>query len=168
MMKSLIAAAAWSMVLLAGTAGARAAEAVVRHKIPNSDFPIAQAVEVPAGKTIVYLSGTVPPPIDDKADKTSVAAYGDTKTQTAGALRTIEKTLAGLGLTMGDVVKMQVFLAGDPAKGGKMDFAGFMEAYRQFFGTAAQPNLPARSAMQVQALASPAFLVEIEVVAVRP
>jgi enamine deaminase RidA (YjgF/YER057c/UK114 family) len=49
-----------------------------------------------------------------------------------------------------------------------MDFAGFMEGYKQFFGTPAQPNLPVRSAMQVAALASPGFLVEIEVTAVRP
>jgi len=59
-------------------------------------------------------------------------------------------------------------MAGDPAKGGKMDFAGMMEGYTQFFGTADQPNLPSRSAMQVAALANPGFLVEIEVAAVRP
>jgi enamine deaminase RidA (YjgF/YER057c/UK114 family) len=69
---------------------------------------------------------------------------------------------------MGDVVKMQVFLVGDPAKGGKMDFAGFMDGYTQYFGTEAQPNLPSRSVMQVAALAAPGFLVEIEVTAVRP
>jgi enamine deaminase RidA (YjgF/YER057c/UK114 family) len=61
-----------------------------------------------------------------------------------------------------------VFLVGDPAKGGKMDFAGFMAGYTQFFGTPAQPNLPSRSAVQVAGLASPNFLVEIEVTAVRP
>ena len=69
---------------------------------------------------------------------------------------------------MGDVVKMQVFLVGDPAKGGKMDFAGFMEGYTEHFGTAEQPNLPSRSVMQVAGLANPGFLVEIEVTAVRP
>jgi len=66
------------------------------------------------------------------------------------------------------VVKMTVFLVGDPAKGGRMDFAGLMEAYREKFGTAAQPNLPTRSAVQVAALANPGWLVEIEVTAVRP
>jgi enamine deaminase RidA (YjgF/YER057c/UK114 family) len=71
-------------------------------------------------------------------------------------------------LGMGDIVKMQAFLVGDPAKGGKLDFEGFMQGYTQFFGTPAQPNLPARSAMQVAALANPGFLVEIEVTAVRP
>jgi enamine deaminase RidA (YjgF/YER057c/UK114 family) len=47
-----------------------------------------------------------------------------------------------------------------------MDFAGFMKGYTQYFGTKDQPNKPARSAMQVAALALPGALVEIEVVAV--
>lgn len=63
---------------------------------------------------------------------------------------------------------MQAFLVGDPEKNGKMDFVGFMEGYTQFFGTKEQPNLPSRSVMQIAALASPAWLVEIEVTAVRP
>lgn len=144
------------------------AEDVVRHKNPNSDFPIAQAVEVPAGKTTVYVSGAVPSVVDEKAEKGSLAAYGDTRTQTESVLKSIEKTLEGLGLKIGDVVKMQVFLVGDPAQGGKMDFAGFMDGYTKFFGTKEQPNLPARSVMQVAGLVAPGWLVEIEVTAVRP
>ena len=77
-------------------------------------------------------------------------------------------SLESLHLTLGDVIKMQAFLVGDPAKGGKLDFEGFMQGYTQFFGTPAQPNLPVRSALQVAALANPGFLVEIEVTAVRP
>jgi len=154
--------------LLAATTTPALAADVVRHKIPNSTFPISAAVEIPAGKTLVFLSGVVPPVSDANVPKDSPQAYGDTKTQTVGVLTSIEKQLKGMGLSMGDVVKMQVFLVGDPAKGGKMDFAGFMAGYTQFFGTAAQPNLPSRSAMQVAALASPNFLVEIEVTAVRP
>lgn len=159
--------AALLAALMATTVGA-AADEVVRHKNPNSNFPIAQAVEVPSGKTTVYVSGAVPSVVDEKAEKGSRAAYGDTKTQTVSALKSIEKTLAGLDLKMGDVVKMQVFLVGDPDKEGKMDFAGFMDGYTQFFGTKEQPNLPSRSVVQVAGLASPAFLVEIEVTAVRP
>ena len=146
-----------------------AAQEVIRHKLPNGNpFPIAAAVEIPAGKTLVFLSGMVPPAADPKAPKDSIAAYGDTKTQTIGALTNIKAALEGMHLGMGDIVKMQAFLVGDPAKGGKLDFEGFMQGYTQFFGTAAQPNLPARSAMQVAALANPGFLVEIEVTAVRP
>ncbi|WP_063572991.1 MULTISPECIES: RidA family protein [Luteibacter] len=154
-------------LLLMAVAPAFAAD-VVRHKIPNSTFPISAAVEVPAGKTLVFLSGAVPPVADTTAPKDTPQAYGDTRTQTIGVLTSIDKQLKGMGLSLGDVVKMQVFLVGDPAKGGKMDFGGFMAGYTQFFGTPAQPNLPSRSAMQVAGLASPNFLVEIEVTAVRP
>lgn len=146
-----------------------AAQDVVRHKLPNgSTFPISAAVEVPAGKTLVFLSGMVPSAADPKGAKDSVATYGDTKTQTVSALNSIKTELESLHLTMGDVVKMQAFLVGDAAKGGKLDFDGFMQGYTQFFGTAGQPNLPVRSALQVAALANPGFLVEIEVTAVRP
>ncbi len=48
-----------------------------------------------------------------------------------------------------------------------MDFRGFMQGYSEFFGTEEQPNLPARSVMEVAALVNPGWLVEIEVVAVR-
>lgn len=142
---------------------------VVRHKLPNnSTFPIAAAVEVPAGRTTVYLSGAVPPVANADAPANSVAAYGDTEAQTVAVLDRIQAQLEGMGLAMGDVVKMQVFLVGDPGNDGNMDFAGFMKGYSRYFGTEAQPNLPARSTMQVAALANPGFLVEIEVTAVRP
>ena len=164
--KSPLATLALAAGLLAA-AGAHA-EDVVRHVPQGATLPIAQAVEVPTDKTTVYVSGMVPPVIDDKADKSTQAAYGDTKTQTVGVLKNIDKALKGLNLTMGNVVKMQAYLVGDPAKGGRMDFAGFMEGYKEFFGTAEQPNLPSRSVMQVAGLVSPGWLVEIEVTAVRP
>ena len=157
-----------ALAMLLALAAPAFAQDVTRHKIPNSDFPIAQAVEIPAGKTTVYVSGAVPPITNQSAEKNTIAAYGDTKTQTETVLRSIEKTLSGIGLKIGDVVKMQVFLVGDPDKGGKMDFAGFMQGYTQFFGTKEQSNLPTRSVFQVAGLANPGFLVEIEVTAVRP
>jgi len=83
------------------------------------------------------------------------------------ALTKIQNLLKEQGLTMGDVVLMHVYMAGDPANGGKLDFAGMMKSYDKFFGTPEQPNKPARSAMQVAHLAAPWGLVEIEVVAVR-
>ena len=149
--------------LLPALAGA---QSIVRHKIPNSDFPIAQAVTLPAGTTIHFISGQVPPAVDKAADPNSLAAFGDTRTQTVGVLTKIQDVLKGMGLTMGDVVKMQVFLVGDPAKNGKADVAGFMEGYTRFFG-GPQPNLPARAVVQVAALSNPGWLVEIEVVAAK-
>ena len=148
---------------------AASAADVVRTPLPGgSTFPISAAVEVPAGKATVYLSGMVPPVADADAPANTVAAYGDTRAQTLAVLGVIEKQLEALGLSMGVVVKMQVFLVGDAAKDGRMDFAGFMEGYKAFFGTPSQPRLPVRSTMQVAALANPGFLVEIEVTAVRP
>jgi enamine deaminase RidA (YjgF/YER057c/UK114 family) len=120
-----------------------------------------------AGDTL-YVSGMTGPPVtpEDKT-KGTPAVYGDTEQQTMGALKAIETTLKGQGLTMADVVEMQVFLVGDPAKGGKMDFAGMNASYGKFFGTAEQPNRPVRAAVQLAALANPNALVEIMVIAVK-
>lgn len=150
-----------------GSASVQAQE-IVRHPIPNSDFPIAQAIEIPDGRAIVFLSGFVPAVQDKAANNQTVAAYGDTKTQTISVLKQIEEALTRLGLGHADVVKMQVFLVGDPKKHNRMDFAGFMEGYRNFYGTPTQPALPTRSVFQVAGLANPGWFVEIEVTAVRP
>ncbi len=155
--------AAGLLCLLPALAGA---QNIVRHKIPGSDFPIALAVTIPPGTTLHFISGQVPPVVDKAADPNALAAFGDTKTQTVGVLKKIRDVLQGMGLGMGDVVKMQVFLVGDPAKGNKGDVSGFMEAYTQFFG-GAQANLPARAVVQVAALSNPGWLVEIEVVAAK-
>jgi enamine deaminase RidA (YjgF/YER057c/UK114 family) len=162
--------AAGVLVLVAAGPAAFAADAKKVERLPlpaGNDFPISSAVTVKAGVDTYFLSGALAPLIDKDAPKGSVAAYGDTETQTVGALNAIKATLARLGLTMGDVVKMTIFLVGDPAKDNKMDFAGMMVGYKQFFGTAEQPNLPSRSAFQVAALALPGALIEIEVVAAK-
>jgi enamine deaminase RidA (YjgF/YER057c/UK114 family) len=137
---------------------------VVRHPIPNSNFPIAQAVQVTGDAATYYVSGQVPPVVNKDADPSSPQAYGDTKTQTVGSLTRIKGILEGLGLSMGDIVKMQVFLVHNAS--APMDFKAFMEGYTQFFG-GSQPNLPARSVVGVASLANPGFLVEIEVIAVK-
>ncbi|MEB3342049.1 RidA family protein [Okeania sp.] len=142
-------------------------DVIIRHPIPGSSFPIARAVEVPSSAKQVYLSGQVPPIVNDQADKTTIAAFGDTETQTVEVLKRIQNILEDLDLTLGDVVKMQVFLVGDPALDRRLDFRGFMKGYTQFFGTEEQPKLPARSVMQVAGLANPGWLVEIEVIATR-
>jgi enamine deaminase RidA (YjgF/YER057c/UK114 family) len=129
----------------------------------SDESPIAKMVTVPAGMTTYYLSGMVAPVAN--APKGSLESFGDTKTQTIGAIGEIKKALAAQNLDLGDVVMMHVYLAGDPAKDGKMDFAGMMEGYKQFFGTKEQPNKPSRSTMQVAALVAPGYLVEIEVIA---
>ncbi len=141
---------------------------VVRTPLLGSDFPIAAAVTVPANADTVFVSGALASVADKTAPKDSKAAYGDTEAQTLSALNNIKATLDRVGLGMGDIVKMTIFMAGDPDKGGKMDFAGMMKSYSKFFGTPEQPNKPARSAFQVAALAAPWALIEIEVIAAKP
>ena len=166
--KLILAAGVLAMVSLAPAGLAADSKNVVRLPLPDgNDFPISSAVTVKAGVDTYFLSGALAPVINKDAPKGSVAAYGDTETQTVGALNAIKGTLSRLGLTMGDVVKMTIFLVGDPAKDNKMDFAGMMAGYKQFFATAEQPNKPARSAFQVAALAAPGALVEIEVIAAK-
>ena len=156
--------AALALFLAASGAGVSAAEPV--RRVGPAEAPISAAVEVPAGSRIVYVSGTVPDLADANAAAGTPARYGDTATQTRSILAKIEKQLGGLGLGLGDVVMMRVFLVAPPGQ-ARMDFAGMMTAYAEKFGTAAQPSKPARSTMQVAALVDPGWLVEIEVTAAR-
>jgi enamine deaminase RidA (YjgF/YER057c/UK114 family) len=146
---------------LAGTAQASEIRRV------GGDFPIAASVEVPAGSRLVYISGSVPDAVAPQAPQGSVERFGDTEAQTRSVLTKIEAALKAHGLTLGDVVMMRVFLVAPPAE-RRMDFAGMMRGYSSFFGTARQPNKPARSTMQVAGLVDPGWLVEIEVTAAQP
>jgi enamine deaminase RidA (YjgF/YER057c/UK114 family) len=148
---------------LAALASVACAQTPVKHLQTNA--AIASAVW--AGDTL-YVSGQLASPVTaaDPA-KGTPAVWGDTKTQSLSALTKIDGILKEQGLTMSDVVMMHVYMAGDPANGGKLDFAGMNSSYSQFFGSKDQPNKPARSAMQVAALANPLALVEIEVIAVK-
>jgi enamine deaminase RidA (YjgF/YER057c/UK114 family) len=162
--KKSISAAAMAVVMLGAVVETGQAQTTVKH-IQSPASPLATAVW--AGDTL-YVSGQIASPVTP-ADTTkgTPAIYGDTKAQATSEILKIQAILKDQGLTLGDVVMMHVYLAGDPAKDGKLDFAGLQAAYTQYFGTADQPNKPARAAMQVAALAAPWALVEIEVIAVR-
>lgn len=151
------------MALLATGASAD----VTRYPLPNnSTFPISQAVEVSSG-SLVFLSGVTPAAADLQAARGTPAYFGNTETQTINVLSRLQENLEGMGLGLGDVIKLTVFLVGDPALQGRMDFDGFMAGYTRFFGTAEQPALPARSAFQIAGLTQPLMFVEIEAIAVR-
>lgn len=157
------------VVLVALVFSAQGADDVVRTPLPDGNpFPISAAVTVRGDLDTVYVSGALPTVVDKNAPKGSIAAFGDMETQTVSTLNAIKSSLARLGLDMSHVVKMTVFMVGDPSKDNKVDFAGMMAGYTKFFGTPEQPNKPARSALQVAALVVPGALVEIEVIAVKP
>jgi enamine deaminase RidA (YjgF/YER057c/UK114 family) len=134
---------------------------------PNPKSPIAEAVAIPmGGYTLYFISGTPAGPADPTAPVGSPQRMGDTAAQTDSSLDRLGKTLSELGLGFGDVVQAHVFLAGDPAKGGDIDFAGMNREWSKKFGTPDQPNKPARSTVKV-GLAGPGALVEIEFVAAK-
>lgn len=156
--------AAAAVAAIVGATVSTQAQTKVTH-IQKEGSPLASAVW--AGDTL-YVSGQLASPVTpaDTA-KGTPAVYGDTEAQANSEFLKIQDILKEQGLTLGDVVSMHVFMAGDPEKGNKLDFAGLQKSYLKYFGTAEQPNKPARAAMQVAALAAPWALVEIEVIAVR-
>jgi enamine deaminase RidA (YjgF/YER057c/UK114 family) len=138
-----------------GLAGAASAQNV--HVNPSNAF-ISQAVKVPAGSETLYVSGITP---DPGAGAPATAPFGDTKAQAASVLGKIGGILKGQGYGWEDVVMMRVLLVGDPAKGGRMDFAGMMESYNAVYGSLKKK--PARITSQVAGLVAPGMLVDIEV-----
>jgi 2-iminobutanoate/2-iminopropanoate deaminase len=132
--------------------GATAAD--VSHSQENAKAPYASSVAVPPGYTTYYISG-------------SPGRGNDTVEQTTLVLANLKEQLGKLGMTFADVVQAHVFLVGDPANGGKMDFAGMNSVWMKEFGTADQPNKPARAAFQVAGIAGNNTLIEIELIAVK-
>jgi enamine deaminase RidA (YjgF/YER057c/UK114 family) len=154
MLKTLIAA-------LALTAVGVSAQAAELKRQGTAQAIISRAVVVPPGATTVYVSGITPAAVNPDAPAAQ-RTYGDTKTQTISILKQIEEILKAEGMGMKDMAMLRVLLVADPAKGGTMDFAGMNAGYSEFFGTATQPNKPARITSQVAKLVNDAFLVEIE------
>lgn len=140
---------------------------LVPLRIGAAESPIASSVEVRAGHDLIYVSGSVPDAVNPAAPQGSVERFGDTEAQTRSVLGKIERELGKHGLTLGSIVMMRVFLVAPPGQ-ERMDFQGMMRAYRERFGTAQQPNKPARSTMEVAGLVDPGWLVEIEATAARP
>ena len=145
---------------------AAAGEAKEVRRLGSAESPISASAEVPAGSRIVWISGTVPDVVDAAAPAGSAQRYGDTAAQTRSVLRKIEAQLKQHGMGLGDIVMMRVFLVAPPGQ-SRMDFAGMMTAYREFFGTEAQPNKPARSTLAAAGLVDPGWLVEIEATAAK-
>jgi len=130
--------------------------------------PISSGVVIPPGRASIWVSGTVPPVLKTDAPQGSRERYGDTRTQAAGILKSIETQLTARGLTLKDVVYLRAYLVADPAKENKIDVAGWNAAYSEVFNTPANPTKTARSTVGVAALVNPDWLIEIEAFAIYP
>ena len=156
MIRTFASTAALALALIAGTA-----QAQVERTSANPTAVISSTATIPPGYKLINLSGSTASPIDPaKPDE-----FGDTKTQTLSILTKMKASLEKMGLGMGDIVKMNVFLVGVPEREGKMDAPAMNEVFKTFFGTTEQPNKPTRSTVQVAALGRPTTLVEIEAIA---
>jgi enamine deaminase RidA (YjgF/YER057c/UK114 family) len=156
------------LVASAAALGSATASAhdIIRHAQPN--IPVATSVLVPAGVDLIFVSGMLPDVADPAAPMGSVERLGDTATQAKSVLGKIARELEGFGLTMADIVRMNVFLVGDPRNHGEIDLQGLMQAYIGLYGMRAlEKNLPARTTVQVAGLPAAGALVEIEVIAAR-
>jgi enamine deaminase RidA (YjgF/YER057c/UK114 family) len=136
------------------------AQMVERIYPPNPGVSIASATAVPSGFTTYYLSGALPTPMTPAANG-QPPVYGDTTAQTRSVLDNLKAVMDKLGIGYGDVVAAHVFLY------PKADVAAMNKVWSTEFGTAAQPNKPARATVYVHALVVPAALLEIEFTAVK-
>jgi 2-iminobutanoate/2-iminopropanoate deaminase len=158
-------------VFVIASSPARAQEIARFRSSGSAPSTILEAVLLPSGIETLLLSGqtaTLPGNPDKPVPpETTPAQLGDTRQQTASILTRIKATLERRGWSMSDIVKLTVYLVGDPAKGGRMDYEGMNLAYREYFGAAANADLVTRETVQIVALAEPAYLVEIQATAAR-
>ncbi len=133
---------------------------VIHREYASPTAFYAKHIIIPPGYATLRLPGIV-------ADTLPGGAYGDTEQQAESVFTRIAAALREAGASEADVVAMTVYLV-KPAGVGVMDFDGMMRAYGRHYGSAAQPNRPVRSTVEVAGLVRPGMLVEIEVTAAIP
>jgi reactive intermediate/imine deaminase len=107
-------------------------------------------VEVTGGRTL-YVSGQV------ALDKSgALVGAGDLRAQTKQVFENMKAVLAGAGAGLDDIVKITIFMT------DLSDLPSFREVRNATF----PKQLPASTLVQVQRLARPEFLLEVEAVAV--
>ena len=140
------------------------AHTIVRRS--DSSLPIATSVRVPEGAEWVLVGGTLAGVANPDAPPGSPDRLGDTATQAHSVLDKIARELEEQGFSMSDVVKLNIYLVGDPGHDGLPDYAGLMPAFLKHFNKD-NGGIPARTTVQVAGLPVPGALVEIEAIAAR-
>jgi len=101
--KLILAASALAMISAQAVPAADSKKAADHQKVERlplpdgNEFPISSAVTVKAGTDTYFLSGALGPVVNKDAPKGSTATYGDTETQTVGALNAIRRRSRALG-----------------------------------------------------------------------
>jgi enamine deaminase RidA (YjgF/YER057c/UK114 family) len=116
--------------------------------------PIASGKALKPGAALYFSAGAVS------------AVDGDMKTQAMSALDTLKTRLAEAGMGFKDVLFLRAYVV--PEADGNFDRKGWGEAYGTYFGTADQPQKPARTTIAVHSLPRPNWKIEIDVIAAAP
>jgi enamine deaminase RidA (YjgF/YER057c/UK114 family) len=142
-------------VLAVALIGPLTAAAQERKQIP---LPPAQGVipnmsgAVWAGN-LLFVSGWLDPDLEK---------HSDTKSQTEGIYKDLQKFLESQNLTLGDVVMIHAYIGSEAGR------VGYRAGYDEFFGPD-QPNKPAHTLLEnVLPAAGRGALVEVDIIAVRP
>lgn len=162
--QKLLGGSALGLLLLGSQAHA---DPIKRTPLANSKAHILQAVTLSPEVETIYFSGLLPAPVNPAAATDQLKAEGNTQRQTEAVFKRLHDALAVQGLDFQDVIQLRIYLVADPTT-GKLDFNGLQQAYTQFFGSSAQPNLPTRTTVGVASLVLPGALIEIEAIAARP
>lgn len=125
------------------------------------------------GSGLYWTAGLTAPVLDANAPAGSYGRRGDMRTQARNTLARLKENIAGVGLTLADVVYVRAFLGPDANQGGTFDVDAWNAAYLEFFNNPAQPHKPARVTMTSPSFASNGSrqsdtLIEIEFVAAFP
>ncbi len=115
--------------------------------------PIASGKALKPGAALYFSAGVLP------------AVEGDMKTQALSALGVLKTRLTEAGMGFKDVLFLRAYVV--PEADGNFDRKGWGEAYGSFFGTADQPQKPARTTIAVHALPRN-MKIEIDVIAALP
>ena len=90
---------------------------------------------------------------------------GDTmKAQALGAMTRLGDNINTAGLGLGEVVFVRAYLA--PGPDGRVDYAGWNEAWGEIFDDESGPQVPARTTVAVPLLGQPGRFIELEYVVV--
>ena len=119
---------------------------------PTGTFSHGSEVPVSESLTLVYTSG-----ITSRDEDGQVVGEGDIQAQTRQALTKLQAVLASAGCTIGDVLKVTVFVRDID------EFDTIHRVRREFF----KPPYPASTMVQIERLVDPRSLIEIEAVAAR-
>ena len=152
-LKTIAIAAAVALCSLAGAANAQEISRI--GGAPGGPFVAITGVPVGGGMTMYFVSGQLPTPVTPPVPGQPVN-WGDTTQQTQAVFANLKKAMAAANLTFGDVVKATLYM------GPELNFAEMNKVWLTEFGTAAQPNKPARAAFFVHGLAAPGAQLEIE------